>query len=385
MKILFAADMSFNYIENVPTEDDAKKAMCQAAEHFKSADFSMLNLENIFGDRETGTPIKKSGPNLISDDRFIRYIEALNPTAVGCANNHTGDFMGEPMFHTLDMLHERGYVTTGAGKDIDEAYIPVKFTKDGITVSVLAVCENEFGAATKETCGSAGYSLGRVTKFIQTALKNGERPIVYFHGGNEECPYPSMGKTELYRHFIDIGAVAVIAMHTHCPQGYEIYNGAPIVYSMGNFFFPHRKPKLKTWNLGYMSVLDVTEDGITLKIIPYEFDMNGIHVLDGQKLDDFNRYIDKLNAVIADDELHQKYWNIWAVRWGLGHYIKSVVVDLEVLEDEKRLIPLKNMFSCEAHCELLRDALNLKYFDKADEFKQLIDLSKELQAPKIGE
>ena len=42
-----------------------------------------------------------------------------------------------------------------------------------------------------------------------------------------------MGKTELYRHFIDIGAAAVIAMHTHCPQGYEIYNGAPIVYSKG--------------------------------------------------------------------------------------------------------------------------------------------------------
>lgn len=72
---------------------------------------------------------------------------------------------------------------------------------------------------------------------------------------------------ELYRHFIDLGAEAVIAMHTHCPQGYEFYNGKPIVYSMGNFFFPHKKDKEKSWYHGYMSELDISRDGILVRFL----------------------------------------------------------------------------------------------------------------------
>ncbi|MBO5745691.1 MAG: CapA family protein [Clostridia bacterium] len=383
MKILFASDMSFNYIEQLPTVEKAKTAMSEAAAEFKKADFTMLNLENIFGDRETGTPIVKSGPNLISSDEFIHFVDALSPTAVGLANNHTGDFQGEPMFHTVRMLHDRGYQTTGAGKDVDEAYIPVKFTKDGITVSVQAVCENEFGTATDTACGSAGYSLGRVTKFIQNALKKGEKPIVYFHGGNEECAFPSMGKTELYRHFIDIGASAVIAMHTHCPQGYEIYNGAPIVYSMGNFFFPHAKPKAITWYIGYMSVLDVSNDGVKLSTVPYRFDKDGIKLLTGEALENFESYICNLNSIIADDRRHKEMWDAWCARWGMGNYIKHVVNDVAELDDLKRVVKLKNIFSCEAHNELITDTLRLLYDGKLEQAKEFIDYTKQLQNPEI--
>ena len=39
------------------------------------------------------------------------------------------------------------------------------------------------------------------------------------------------------REYIDAGADAVIGGHTHCLQGMEFYKGAPIVYSVGNFWF----------------------------------------------------------------------------------------------------------------------------------------------------
>ena len=374
--------MSFNYFKNVPTKDEAIKAMSDASKEFRKVDFSMVNLENIFGDRETGTPIDKTGPNLISSDEFINFIDALNPTAVGLANNHTGDFQGEPMFHTIKMLHDRGYKTTGAGKDVDEAYTPVKFTKDGITVTVQAVCENEFGTADDTHCGSAGYLLGRVTKFIQTALKNGEKPIIYFHGGNEECPYPSVGKVELYRHFIDIGAVAVIAMHTHCPQGTETYNGAPIIYSMGNFFFPNVNPKPATWYTGYMTVLDVCENGVTYDIIPYEFDFNGIRLLKDKKLENFNKYKSEIDGIIKDEKRHKKLWDAWCVRWGYNYYITHIF-DPEDMENSLRMKRARNIFSCEAHNELIKCALDLKYRGEIESAKDLIEYTRELQKPEI--
>jgi poly-gamma-glutamate synthesis protein (capsule biosynthesis protein) len=257
------------------------------------------------------------------------------------------------------------------------------FEKDGLRVAVFAVCENEFGTAGEESAGSAGYDLSRVTAAILGARAEGILPIIYFHGGNEECAFPSMGKTELYRHFIDIGASAVIAMHTHCPQGYEIYNGAPIVYSMGNFFFPHAKPKLPNWYIGYMSVLDITEKGIELSTVPYEFDFDGIRLLKGEKLDNFQKYIAELNDIIADEKRHRELWNAWCVRWGMNYYMNHVVYDAALFDDVVRFVRLKNIFSCEAHNELIRDSLILKYRGNLEEARKLIDYTQELQKPQI--
>jgi poly-gamma-glutamate synthesis protein (capsule biosynthesis protein) len=66
-----------------------------------------------------------------------------------------------------------------------------------------------------------------------------------------------------------MGADAVIGGHTHCPQPYELYNGKPIVYSMGNFLFQNvnRPNPSDSWYYGYITVLDVSNT-IKLQIIP---------------------------------------------------------------------------------------------------------------------
>ena len=101
MKILFASDMSFNYMASFPGREAARETMREAAGVFRTADFSVVNLENIFGVRAAHEPITKSGPNLISDEAFIEYVDALSPSVVGLANNHTKDYGEGPMYHTI--------------------------------------------------------------------------------------------------------------------------------------------------------------------------------------------------------------------------------------------------------------------------------------------
>ena len=340
----------------------------------------MLNLENIFGIREENEPIIKAGPNLISEDRFINYINALSPTAIGLANNHTKDF-GEPaMLHTLELLRGEGYTCIGAGKNIDEAYLPAEFSKDGISVSVIAVCENEFGIADREVSGTAGYNITRVTKAIFSAKEKGSLPIIYFHGGNEINPFPSPGKIDLYRHFIDIGAVAVIAMHTHCPQGYEIYDGKPIVYSMGNFFFPANRSQLKSWNYGYMAMVDFTKDGTSLEIFPYKFDYEGHYILEGEEKEHFLKYIEVLNKTFEDEEELQKWFDAWCTTQlhyanALTSY-KEEILTSNVQSENTRA---KNVFNCEAHNEVVRNILNMAYECRFEEAKERVPLIKKLQ------
>lgn len=366
MRILFAADMSFNYLPGSPSEKQAFECMGQTAELFRTSDFSIVNLENILGNQADYTSITKSGPNLISDEACCAYVDVLKPTAVGLANNHAGDYGPAALLHTMDILSAKGYQLTGAGRTIDEAYRPAVFEQDGIKVAVYGVCENEFGIAKKSFAGSAGYQLTRVSHGIQQSKARGEIPVIYFHGGNECAPFPSPGKVELYRHFVELGAGAVIAMHTHCPQGYEMYRGCPIVYSMGNFFFPHRSDQKKSWNSGYMTMLDVTRDGITMEIVPYTFDSERHRLLQGEEKAQFERYMAALNEPIGNEELLQRYFDGLCMITGM-YYIQALKYREEmVAEGAEASKVMKNALSCEAHNELVRNTMNMIFDGRCD-------------------
>jgi len=379
MKILFAADMSFNYFDGFPGKENAYLAMQEAAERFRQADFSMINLENVLGDRENGTPIIKSGPNLICEDAFFEYVNALKPDIVGMANNHTKDYGEGIMFHTMQMLADNDYTYIGAGHNIEEAYKAAKISKDGVDAAIIAVCENEFGIATEEISGTAGYQLGRVTKAVQKALMEGCKPIIYFHGGNETNPFPSPGKVELYRHFIDLGAEAVIAMHTHCPQGYEFYNGKPIVYSMGNFFFPHKKDKEKSWYHGYMSELDISRDGISMEIYPYKFDFDKITLLQGEEKAYFLKYMECLCKPIKDHKELQKWFDAWCASSGYVTRLAEFLPEQFADGHTEEVKAIKNILNCEAHNEVIKNALMLTFESRLEEAKPRMELIKKLR------
>lgn len=387
MKLLFAADMSFNYISSLPTKEMIRDAMAEPAALFASADFSMVNLENVLGERESNIPIVKDGPNLISHTGFAEYIRALHPTAVGIANNHTMDYGEAPMYETKALLEREGYLCVGAGKNLDEAYRPACFEKDGVRVSVIAVCENEFGGAGENTPGTASYRLDRVTREIERARAAGEHSIVYFHTGHEGYPFPSPRRRELCRHFVDIGASAVICMHTHCPQGYEIRRGAPIVYSMGNFYFPHFPSVTPAWYYGYVTELEIGERGVSLAIHPYRFEER-IQLLRGEELAAFERYMAFINAPISSEERLGTLFDSWCLvpsRFGYYEELSSFSTDLIADGNGARTPKMKNIFMCEAHNELLTNLMRLIFEERIAEAREGVALIERLQRMEIPE
>lgn len=382
MKIIFAADTSFHYFaEKYPGDEAAVRAMSAVGARMKKADFSVINLETTFGRPEAYTKIKKSGPNQISLPEFQKYIEVLSPTAASLANNHTGDFGEAPIFNTQKILRAMGTQPFGAGKDIEEAYLPVIFEKDGVKIALIGVCENEFGIATEQSGGSAGFSLCRLTEAIFRAKENNCLPIVFFHGGNEHYAFPSPKKKELYRHFVDLGASAVIAMHTHCPQGYEFYRGAPIVYSMGNFYFPAPDysygPRFAVWAYGYMTELTFENGKISLETIPYRQSFDGIALLEGEERKHFDAYLSAICAPIADDARLRRYFEAWCIK---GRFLTALA---KYVPEEGVTAGIKNLLSCEAHNEVLLTEARVRFEGRAEEVSALIDEIKELQDMRI--
>ncbi len=383
MKVLFGADVSIGYLSQHRGEiRDPAVVFGDALPLFRAADFSVLNMENVFGDEAALTPIIKSGPNLLATKDLESYLTAIGPTALNFANNHAGDYGDEALLSTMADFESAGILTFGAGKNITQAYRPVLFRKDGLTVAVIGVCENEFGIATDEKVGAAGYRLGLVTKAIRAALDAGCIPVIYFHGGNEHNPLPSPMKNDLYRHFIDLGAKAVIAMHTHCPQGYEYYGDGLIVYSMGNFYFPDEPGEMTpNWTTGYLSEVEFTADKVSLAVHPYVYSNAELKLLRDNEKTHFLAYLDALNAIIADPAQIRAYFDTWCVMDGIHGYAHNAVYRDEMCEEGAETVRhIKNLLVCEAHNELMQASFSMIYNGTIAEAQTRVDYMRKLQS-----
>ena len=297
MKLLFTGDINFRGIDNLDY-DKSLEILNDIIPYTKSVDFVIPNLECPLGNKEDYMPIKKAGPNLICPKNCISFLKVMNTYAVTLANNHIGDYGERALNNTLKLLDENNIKYAGAGNNISEAYSAMRISKAGITISLLSVCENEFGIAKENKAGSAGYNPRLLMNKIQAEKNVSDFIIVVFHGGNEHNPLPSPDTVERYRFICDMGADAVIAGHTHCPQGYETYNGKPIIYSMGNFLFKNteKTDNKDSWYYGYFTILDINKSKISFDIVPYQFDIpvTKITVFDGESKAEMNRYIDNL-------------------------------------------------------------------------------------------
>ena len=373
MKILFAGDLNFRGIDPVGF-DDSNAILSEVKPYLTSADFRVVNLETPLARKENHRPIKKSGPNLIGMPENIAFLKAFGADAVTLANNHIGDFGEGACADTILLLDETGIAHCGAGENTEAAYRACYFQRDGKTTALISVCENEFGMATDTSWGSAGYEPHRLLRQIREEKDYADYVIVAFHGGNEFNPLPSPATTERYRLICDMGADAVIAGHTHCPQGYEIFNGKPIVYSMGNLLFKSSVEKAPedAWHYGYLCLLEIG-DIVSITPIPYRFstDAKQIHVFDGEERDAMLAYLDKLNACIADPVTLARCFEGWSILHPWCPRLPNSYDD--------NTSGNFNLISCEAHCDQLRTLLSLYHRETYEDALPWVEKIKELQ------
>ena len=388
MKILFMGDANFSRLEKPLTREAAKELIAEVKPHLDRVDFRVVNMEEPMGDINKYEPIAKSGPNLISSAENICFYEELNTDIAVLANNHIGDYGEAATKDTIEMLDNINMKHIGAGKNIDEAYNAVVLEKDGVKVSVIAVCENEFGVATKNTYGSAGFNALRLFKKIQAEKALGNKVLIVFHGGDETNPVPSPDCVERYRLIIEFGADAIVAGHTHCPQGYEYYNGKPIVYSLGNFVFQTgsgiadgKVDLTRPWFYGYMAMLEATNEGISIaEVIPYRFNypLSRVTVFQGEEKQKMLDYLKEISDVIQDEEFMQKHYEGW-VTMGFQWRVPG---DPREETEQRKLCAYKNLVTCEAHNSYVRQAYKLFMNHKFEEAaKQQDDITKISKMP----
>lgn len=310
MRILFTGDFApvGTGIKQLITLGQYETIFNGFEKHVRSHDLSVTNLECPVG--KNGRPILKAGPHLLGPVQAISALQWAGFNLVTLANNHIMDYGHDRLCATLDLCKQHQIATVGAGKNIGEAQIPFWFEQDGLRVAIMNVCEQEFNIASSDSSGANPIDLIDNYYQIQEIRKVADYIILVIHGGHEYYGFPSPKSKKLYRHYIDLGVNVVVGHHPHFHTGYEKYNGGFIFYSLGNFIFEAESKKPESWYYGYALSLELTKDGITYEIIPFEQSKEraGIIVLDEKRSTIFFAKLDELNRKISDDLLLKKEW-----------------------------------------------------------------------------
>ena len=268
----------------------------------KSADYSIVNFECPVVEGNV-KPIEKCGPALRTERNAVSAMKYAGFDCATLANNHFRDYGDAGCKTTIEELQKQNIDYVGGGLNLTEAQKTLYKDLDGKRVAIVNFCENEFSIATETSAGAAPIDTVDNYNQITEARKNADYVLVIIHGGHEHYQLPSPRMKKLYRHYVDLGADAVVNHHQHCYSGYEYYNGKPIVYGLGNFCFDEGIEN-NIWNYGYMVNIDLNAVNITFEIIPYK-QCNGntkVSLLLKDERILFDNKLSELNDIIGNDE-----------------------------------------------------------------------------------
>lgn len=130
--------------------------------------------------------------------------------------------------------------------------------------------------------------------------------IVYVHWGNEFINYPYQDQ-KLFAHLlVDEGADLIVGMHPHVLQGFEVYRGVHIFYSIGNFAF-----NMPIQDAKYGAVVTFTIDSAGKPSVNFEYTRIGKDyfpsIVSKECVPEEFRF-DYLNKLFAKKENNEEYY-----------------------------------------------------------------------------
>jgi poly-gamma-glutamate synthesis protein (capsule biosynthesis protein) len=244
-----------------------------------AADLAVVNLECALTER--GKKLSKNF-NFRGRPELVGILNHGSVDVVSCANNHARDYGDTGIKDTIKTLDHAGIAHFGSGKNLKDARKPVILERNGMKIGFLGyyfqIGEDMFEPpevyATSRRAGPAGVFTNRdtframVEEDVQALVPTVDFAVPYFHWGKEGTTEIRPYQIDLAHRCIDLGCKAVLGAHPHRLQGVEVYQGAPIFYSLGNFVYGGiKEPKDP---LSAIARLRFTKAGVTADLVPIQ-------------------------------------------------------------------------------------------------------------------
>lgn len=206
----------------------------------QQADLMCLN--NEFTYSTNGSPMEGKAYTFRANPTRVGILQEMGVDIVLLANNHVYDYGKQAMLDTFETLENANIDYFGAGKNLEEAMQPVYYEIDGKTIAFVGASRAEKHKMTPQATENCPgilrcYNTELFLEVIKEADANADFVIANVHWGTEYSYDLEKVQLTTGKAYLDAGADVIVGGHSHCLQGMEYYNGKPILYSLGNYWF----------------------------------------------------------------------------------------------------------------------------------------------------
>jgi len=344
---------------------------------FHESDLNIVNLECPVIGKQKGEKIIKTGPHLFTTHDVFDQLRRLNIHAVTLANNHILDYGEDGIITTAEGCKNANIRFAGAGRNVEDASVPLIQELKGLRIAIVNFCENEWSVATASSWGANPLDIIDNVQQIKAARKQADFVLVIIHGGHEIYNLPSPRMVKEYRFFIENGADAIVGHHPHYFSGYEFYRKKPIFYSLGNFIFTMKTP-YKGWYTGLVAQLEISKHNVEkFKLVPVIQEKSSFQLSapEGAVREEILAEVEKYNSIISNDKNLKQNWEEFVHRKNRdvellsplnafpGRYLRSGFTRLgmnHILMRRNYLSEILNHIRCESHRDVMVSLLQKK-------------------------
>lgn len=225
-----------------PGADPAAMLGAPLAKLLKEADVTFGNFEGTLHGLNTGAKFCRNPTQCYvfrSPPFHAQVLRSVGFNLMSTANNHAGDFGDPGRMATYQNLRAAGIVV--AGPDKDGLRTAVLQLRDGTRIGLAAFGHNP---------GIPWLTdIARAQRIVRDLRRQADIVVVSFHGGAEgtravRVPrqteiFLGENRGDVYRFshaVVDAGARIVFGHGPHVPRAIDVYKGAFIAYSLGNFW-----------------------------------------------------------------------------------------------------------------------------------------------------
>jgi hypothetical protein len=327
----------------------------------RASDLAIVNVEGPLS--EQGKPIAKEGPALRRRPEAVAALECA-PFQVAClANNHIMDYGPAALRDTQKLLRTHGIRSVGAGLSRSEALAPLVVPIGDARIGIVNFCEGEDATAATRGAGVFGWEIGTVTDAVRNLRPAADVLVVIAHAGREYVPAPPPYLQKAFRRIARAGADIVVGHHPHVPQGIEIFDGVPLVYSLGNFIF-FREDKVVYRLLGYLLTLEIAGRRLAgFNLAPYVAETTGLRLLDGRERAWFLERLRHASSMLEEEKETREVWNAFIDSFGRRFWTRNLgglawpLTDM-LKKPLKATAVLQNRFVTPAHRRFMIDGFS---------------------------
>ena len=230
---------------------------------FAAADVTFGNCESTYSEHGSRNPAARgevrAHPSNVAGLRHAGF------DVMSFANNHHLDAGYEAFLRTLEVLHEHGIATCGAGRNLAEAHEPAIVERNATRIAFLGYSSILFPGyeASSKAPGCAPLRVSTYYRQIEIeqpgshphiatvpdpddvralqediaeAKKRADVVVFTPHWGIHFTPVAvAPYERELARVAIDAGADIVLGHHQHILKGVDVHDGKVIFHGLGNF------------------------------------------------------------------------------------------------------------------------------------------------------